>query len=600
MKYIKYITNLTVVAGILLFLSSCSGMYESIDKYSGEIVYPGTYDTIFANVGYERVEIDLMQVGRIPSDKIMMGKAVATVVEYDGKKHYYTATGEPAGEVSSSSAALVSWVNITGLTAPKLYRFKIYTEDKSGNQSVPHEIAVIPYTSQERDLIDISSPRISTSPSAAIVDWPNGLNSVVMDYYSQSYSYTDKDGEERGGEIPEGVSPRFYVANLASGSEVTIAVTYKVVPILSDGATRILDTIPVKKDIVINIPTAATVFSPSEETVLRANDITTFTAEAVASVSKLVFPLHISSIQDIFYFPNLKELDLTGSGLDGVVPTFRLSGNGGDYTKGGGAWLPCMKRSENKGDINNISGLQSLIDLLEADMLTKIRYIPNSMGLDKILEPYVESGVVELVDESFYPQEIMLPYRYWMEGRPQTSDFRLNWNYPVSTGSVPFSSSLIDPSTVYEVIPDARNATFVFILPKEYIWDLERYRYFKFKVLPKSDPVTFSGSYDVYLKMWMRIKTRFWGVDGANDLYGGDGERNYDRNAYVIPSNAIQTRWTEFTVDMKDAVDNTANSSGHHIRCIVVNLGGEEGPGWVSPLPNGNMEYYFADFRLSK
>jgi hypothetical protein len=598
MKYLKHITNLAVVAGIL-FLSSCSGMYDNIDKYSGEVVYPGTYDTISAKIGYERVEIDLMQEGRILSNELFMGKAVSTIVEYDGKKHYYNANGEPV--TSSGDGALVSWVNVTGLTEPKLYRFKVYTEDKSGNQSVPHEIAVIPYSSQDRDLIDISSPRISTSPSAAIVDWPNGLNSVVMDYYSLTYSYVDKDGEERGGEIAEGVSPRFYVANLASGSEVIITVTYRVVPILSDGETRILDTIPVTKEIVINIPTDATVFSPSEETVLRANGITTFTAVAVASVNKLVFPLHISSIQDIFYFPNLRELDLTGEGLEDVVPTFRLAGNGGDYTKGGGAWIPCIKRSENQKTIAPpISGLQSLIDLLEADMLTKIRYIPNSLGLDDILSPYVESGVVELVTESFYPQEVMLPYQFWMEGRPQTGDFRLKWNYPVSEASVPFAGNLIDPTTVYEVIPDARNATFTFILPKEYIWDLDRYRYFKFKVLPKSAPITFSGSYDVYLKLWMRPRTRFWGVDAANDLHGENKEYNYDRELFKISASAIQTSWTEFTVDMKTTVDNTKIDSGHHIRCIVVNLGGEQGPNpWVTP-PNGDMEYYFADFRLSK
>jgi hypothetical protein len=390
------------------------------------------------------------------------------------------------------------------------------------------------------------------------------------------------------------------VGNLEAGSTVPRTVKYRVVPILSDGETRILDTIEVTRELVLNMPTSETSFSPSEEAVLRANGINTFTAAAVASVNKLVFPIHVGSLQDIFYFPNLQELDLTGEGLDNVVPTFRLSGDGRTYDVGGGAWLYCMKRAENKGQIN-ISGVQSLIDLLEAGLLEKVRYIPNSMGLDDILAPYVETGVVELVTEDFFPSEVMLPYRFWMEGRPQTSSFRLKWRYPVPASEASYiSGNIIDPSSIYEIIPENRNATFVFIVPKEYIWDLDRYRYFKFKVVPKSSPATFSGSYDKYLKMWMRIKTRFWGVDAANDLYGGDKERNYDRNSFVISANTIQKQWTEFTVDMKEAIDNTQNDTGQHIRCIVINLGGEEGPDpWVIP-PDGELEYYFSDFRLTK
>jgi hypothetical protein len=585
MKYIKYISSLVAVSGILLFLASCTGMYENVEQYSGEVVYTGKFDTIYGKIGFERVEIDLMQAGRIPANEMKLGKAVRTVVEYDGVPHPID--------------SLCSWINVTGLTNPKLYRFNIYTVDKSGNRSVPVEIAMIPYTSQDRNLLTISSPRISASPSAAIVDWPNGLSSAAMDYYSLTYEYRDRDGLKNG-EVPEGTAPRFYVGNLEAGSEVTITVNYKVVPILPDGETRIIDTIIVSRDIVLNMPTAETAFSPSEETVLRANGITSFTAAAVASVEKLVFPIHVSSLQDIFYFPNLQELDLTGEGLDNVVPKFTLSGDGATYEIGGGAWLYCMKRSENKKSIS-ISGVQSLVDLLEAGLLTKVRYIPNSMGLDAILAPYVESGVVELVTDSFFPAEVMLPYRFWMEGRPQTSAFRLKWRYPIPETDVPFSNSLIDPSTVYEIIPENRNATFVFIVPKEYIWDLDRYRYFKFKVLPKSAPATFAGAYSVYLKMWQRPRTRFWGADAANDLYGENKEYNYDRNLFVVPADAIQTRWTEFTVDMKTTVDNTLNGdTGHHIRCLVVNLGGEEGPNpWVTP-PNGDMEYYFADFRLTK
>src|SRR5690606_16990893 len=124
------IIYIVVLAGT--FLSACSGMYDSLEEYSGEVVYPAKYDTIVGRIGYERVEIDLMKAGRIPSNRIKLGKAKKTVVEYDDQRIVID--------------SLVSWVNLTGLTQPKLYRFQVYTIDEFDNKSVPHEIALIPYT----------------------------------------------------------------------------------------------------------------------------------------------------------------------------------------------------------------------------------------------------------------------------------------------------------------------------------------------------------------------------------------------------------------------------------------------------------------------
>src|SRR3546814_7546787 len=54
----------------IIFLGACDGMYDSLDEYSEEVVYPAKYDTIVGHIGYERVEFDLMKAGRIPSDEI--------------------------------------------------------------------------------------------------------------------------------------------------------------------------------------------------------------------------------------------------------------------------------------------------------------------------------------------------------------------------------------------------------------------------------------------------------------------------------------------------------------------------------------------------
>lgn len=124
MKFVKLLYALIGFAMILQI--GCKGMYDNLEKYAKEDIYPAKYDTIIGQVGYERVEIDLLKAGRIPSSKIYMGKAKKTVVEYDDKRIVID--------------SVVSWVNITGLTVSKLYRFKVYTEDEYGNRSVPLSI----------------------------------------------------------------------------------------------------------------------------------------------------------------------------------------------------------------------------------------------------------------------------------------------------------------------------------------------------------------------------------------------------------------------------------------------------------------------------
>src|SRR5690606_19037923 len=92
-----------------LLIAACDDIYDKQAQFEGEIVYPAKYDTIIGHIGYERVEIDLLKAGRIPSSEINLGKARTTRIEYD----------EEVIEIES----LVSYVNITGLDQSKLYRF---------------------------------------------------------------------------------------------------------------------------------------------------------------------------------------------------------------------------------------------------------------------------------------------------------------------------------------------------------------------------------------------------------------------------------------------------------------------------------------------
>src|SRR3546814_15032150 len=111
------------------------------------------------------------------------------------------------------------------------------------------------------------------SPSAAVVDWPNGLSSVVLDYYGLTFSYTDKDDEVREG--TRGQDSRFFIGNLESGQPVTINMDYKVITKVN--GVPIIDTVTLSQPMELNMPTGSTTFSPSERDVLESNGVTEFT-----------------------------------------------------------------------------------------------------------------------------------------------------------------------------------------------------------------------------------------------------------------------------------------------------------------------------------
>ncbi|GAB6395228.1 MAG: hypothetical protein MdMp024_1540 [Bacteroidales bacterium] len=529
-------------------------MYDTLAQYSGEIVYPAKFDTIYGHIGFERVEIDLMQAGRIPSGEIKLGKAKKTVVEYDD-------------EVITIDS-LVSWLNITGLTQPKLYRFYIYTIDDYGNKSVPQEIALIPFTATDMEALAIPSPRVMSSPASAVVDWPNGISNVLLDYYSLSYSYTDKDGEVKKG-VRDSDS-RFFVGNLEPGQSVTVDMTYKIVP--KSGGTPILDTIPITKPLTINMPTGSTPFTPAEREVLQTNGVKTFTADALSGFEKITYPVHANSLQDIFYFPNLKELDLTGGDLFTATPTLVYDNNGARSEVGGVGWEPFMRKAGNLEE-----GVQTLKDLLESEIIQKIRYIPHSMGLDNILAPYVENGVVELVslpDEALIPQE-----GFFVNGLVQDN----NWNldYVFQPADAPAAEGR---QYIYKITPRARSASFVLALPREYQFNTDVYAYLKIGVYAPAKS-SFASGYGDFQRIWPRFMNSMWAFGQNTDF----GQEYWAPDAITIPDDKLQ-KWTDITVDLSQAV-------GKHNRVIVINIGGE--PNFTYDPP-ADIIYYFSNIRLTK
>ena len=571
----KKIIFLAFVAAWIATFPSCDKMYDSINDFAtGETVYPGRYDTITGKIGYERVEIDLLKAGRISADKIKLGKATKTVIRYDGQDHVID--------------SLCSWVNITGLTESKLYRFEIYTMDDYGNKSVPVEIALIPFTGADRDALTISTPRISSSPTSAVVDWPAGVSNIVLDYCGLSYEYTDKDGLTRSGDRPADDS-RFFVGNLESGSTVNIRVNYKVVPKVN--RVQILDTLTLNRQITFYTATGSTPFSPSERAILAANGISTFTADGVASVEKLVFPLHLSSIQDVFYFPNLKELDLTGgfgSGLN-LLPVTVYDNRGYRSEVGGGPWLPFMERVDDVDPaVPVMNGVQSLVDLLEAGLLEKIRYIPGSLGLDSILQPYVEKGIVDLVSYDEYPDEILIPNYFYGDGRVQDGNWEMEVVY--NPASYPPAPAGVELEEVYKATCLKPSSSFFFALPKEYRWALKHYKYFKMKIYsPGANVLT--GNLKNYATFWPRFMSCLWAFTGNTT----HGQASWAIDNVTIPDEKFAS-WHEFA---PISMDNTAAGDTYRYnRVIVMNFGHERG---IDPTTGPEpMIFYVANVRICK
>jgi len=526
-------------------------MNKKTEQYWGEIVYPAKFDTIIGYVGFERVEIDLLKAGRIPSSQIKMGKAIKTVIEYDDQQIIID--------------SLVSWVNVKNLTQSKIYRFSIYTLDEFGNKSVPQEIALIPFTSSDLASTVVNSPRVTVSPSSAIVEWPSGLNSLLLNYYGLTYQYTDRNGNVISGE--RGSDSRFFVANLETGQSTDVNMSYKIVPIVN--GVSILDTLYLDNTLTITTPASSGSFSPSERDILIANGLTKFDYESAAAITKLVYPIQANSLQDIFYFSNIQEIDLTGGDLF-EVNKYTYNNNNATSTIGGGAFLPFIAK------VSAVNDVQVLKDLLDAGAIKKVRYIPGTMGLDDLLAPYVSSGVVELLET---PDETLIPFNYSVDGLVQDGNWRMDVTQNPS--DAPAAEGL---EYVYKMVPRKMSSTFVLAVPPDYKFNSHEYKYFKYRIYvpPQS---AYTGTLTNFQSIWLRMMNNMWAF-GQNSNFGQEywdyGQPTYNFNA------SDYGQWTEHSHDI-------SNMASRHTRVIVFNIGGERGQD-----PDGDLNFYVSNFRLSK
>jgi hypothetical protein len=227
---------------VLAALASCGNdPFQNVGNHvSEETIYPGKFDFATAKVGFERVEIDLLEAGRIPSSQVNLGKAKKTIVEYDDQV--------------ITIDSVCSWVDIRNLTRPKLYRFKIYTADEFGNRSVPVETSATPYFEADLARLVIPEPRVVLTSAGAQVSWPKSLLAVLMDHYGMTYRYTDQDNVIHEG--TGGPNSSILIENVETGQTVTIDLVHKIVPKINE--QPIFDTVYMPQQVVLVIPQLST------------------------------------------------------------------------------------------------------------------------------------------------------------------------------------------------------------------------------------------------------------------------------------------------------------------------------------------------------
>jgi hypothetical protein len=276
-----------------------------------------------------------------------------------------------------------------------------------------------------------------------------------------------------------------------------------------------------------------------------------------------------------------------------------------------------MARRENPNATNNnpsnainIGGIQTMVDLLESGILEKVRYIPNSMNLDAVLAPYVETGQVVMMEDDDFPEYVMMPYQFHWKSAISDNNWRTDVTYPAT--DVPVPGELIDAMNVYKAVLIRRSASICFFLPIEYRIDAERYRYFKLKLFTTSPDAAFApNNYNWYKTLWTRFMNFTWWGGTGNDIgngawgqevwhHGNPRDNPSVASQFTIPEANLRTRWTEFTFDMHHVDGANRGALTRHSKFLQINFGQEINPGHDVLDTANPIVMYFADVRFTK
>jgi hypothetical protein len=548
---------------------ACDDMNSIIqsDLDKGEAIYPGKVGGLEAVSGRGKV----MLYWQLNPD-IRVSK---TVITWEN-----SGTAASIEKAVSVAGAQIDSTEITGL-AEGLYIFSAYTVDKDGNRSIAISSAPV---NVYGDIYIGSLPARGIAKTEMLV---KGDMRITWQDAPENMLYslvTYMDHREN-----------------ANGVKTVDTVFNNVTATTLPGLIR-LKPFSVKSIFQVGLDTASTTGSyyPSvaEKSILEASGFLELTDEAARQVTKLTFPLGFESwtLQDLYYFPNLRELDLTQgtSELPTLTYVRNFTNTLGDTTArynetiGGGNWLYFASgyMSDNNRAI--------IRDLLESGQLTKIKYTANSYPrLDADLAPYpdkVEIKPVTLPDDILIPDNLRLNYLV------ENNDKGANIDYSADGSNVPpeiaakFGGTL---KNVYKVTVNYKNSTLAFSLPEGIQFGFVPHGYVKF---------------DVYVHTTDTAYTFMRPLDISK--YGGYRNvvitRRSKLNAFPEHSPyGTVSAWTALTYNDGELgawkASNPWNLTSvpqEHIRLITMQLGSDDVT-WG--LPGGQtLTYYIANLRMSK
>jgi hypothetical protein len=371
----------------------------------------------------------------------------------------------------------------------------------------------------------------------------------------------------------------------------------------------------------IDVAPAEDTYAPPvvEKAILETppNSFTELTAAKATLITELAYPVGVKSwtFQDLYYFPNLRTLDLT-PGTE-TLPQWRYDkayvNAPADTTKlsstvGGGPWLNFASGHISASDIAIID------DLLRTGELTTVKYARNSYpGLDTVLINY-NSKVDWFPAEPLPDYGILIPNSlivdYGVEDRAKGVDIKSDavFNYSENGSNVASKIAVEfngDLKNVYRTKIAARGdntksaVAFAFAVPAGVQLGLFPNGRLKFDCYVESEDYEWLGPAGISrFEGWKQIKVYCSRKLSANfpddspfvdaDFPFGSSVRNETQSKTV---DIATGKWTSHEWDL------TAMSDGHY-RVIRIQLGADNAP-WA--LPTGKtLTYYIANLRWSK
>jgi hypothetical protein len=543
---------------------------DDLDK--GVATYPGKVEYITASPGRNKAMLYwyLNSDSRIDSTVIICSGDKDTIVK---KKAPLT-----TGDYRKDS------LEITNLEEG-VYTFRAYTVDKDGQRSIMTE--TLPITV-------FGNLAVQVLPSRGIAS-TQMLTGGHLQVTWQDVLETDDDGLTP--QLQFTVVKHFDYIN---ETEKIDTVDNKTKTTSLNGLNR-LSPFTVKSVYTVGYDTASTAVStyyPSvvEKTILEGepNNFTVLTDEAASTVKKLAYPFTAVggwTLKDLYYFPNLEELDLT-RGIPETLPTLTYERNGVTSVVGGGPWsyLASGWISEDETKI--------IEDLLKSRSALKIvNYRYNSYPrLDAVLQKYPNQ--IEWKGEAPPDDEIMIPHNLWFDYRVEDNSKGANVDYNENGDNVP--DSIAEKFTkralknVYKVTVTAQNSTIGFSLPEGVQFVFNPHGNLKADVYletPADTAYSWMKPKDVSkYESWNKIM-----LSRKNRLVNFP-----DTSPFNLPSNeATGCTWNVNTElgTWRDINWGLTGASGDHNRVILIQMG--DNGQWI--LPSGqSLVYYIANLRFTK